>query len=154
VFEAVCADELELVAELVVEVADFEDELLVDDVLVDAVVVGAGALSGDGGDVEDPAVGLLEEGGEAGELCGEGWLLYAGGYVRAQESAAEGAMAGADGVVGEPEAWVAGDADELVVFGCAASGVEEAVFDVALDLEGVEVVRTFDDATSGCGGID
>ena len=51
VLEAVGADELELVVELVVEVAGFEDELLVEDVLVDAEVVGAGALGGDGGDV-------------------------------------------------------------------------------------------------------
>ena len=66
-FEAGGADELELMVELVVEVAGFEDELLVEDVLVDGEVVGAGALGGDGGDVEGAVAGLLEEGGEAGE---------------------------------------------------------------------------------------
>ncbi len=78
-FEAVGADEFELVVELVVEVAGFEDELLVEDVLVDAEVVGAGALGGDGGDVVGGVAGLLEEGVEAGELGDEGWLLHAGG---------------------------------------------------------------------------
>ena len=38
------ADAFELVVEDVVEVAGLEDELLADDVLVDAEVVGAGAL--------------------------------------------------------------------------------------------------------------
>jgi len=36
----------------------------------------------------------------------------------------------------------------------AAEGVEEAVLDVALDLEGVEVVGAFDDASGWDGGID
>ena len=104
VFEAVGGDELELMVELIVEVAGFEDEFLVEDVLVDAEVVGAGALGGDGGDVEGGVAGLLEESGEAGELGDEGGLLYAGGYVGAKEGAAEGVSAGADGVVGEAEA--------------------------------------------------
>jgi hypothetical protein len=101
VLEAVGGDEFELVAELFVEVAGFEDEFLVDEVLVDTDVVGAGALGGDGSDVEGGVAGLLEERGEAGELGDEGGLLYTGRGVRAEESAAEGAVAGADGVVGE-----------------------------------------------------
>ena len=99
-FEAGGGDEFELMVELVVEVAGFEDEFLVEDVLVDAEVVGAGAFGGDGGDVEGGVAGLLEEGGEACELGGEGWLLYSGGYVGAEEGAVEGLGAGADGVVG------------------------------------------------------
>src|SRR5271170_1897062 len=131
--------------ELVVEVAGLEDELLVEDVLIDAVVVGAGALGRDGRDVVGGVAGLLEEGGERCELGDDGWLLNASGYVGAEEGAVEGFVAGADGVVGEADAWVSGDAVEFVVFECAASGVEEAVLDVALDLEGVEVVGAFDD---------
>src|SRR3982074_3252133 len=126
--------------ELVVEVAGFEDELLVEDVLVDAEVVGAGTHGGDGGDVEGGVAGLLEEGVEAGELGDEGWLLYAGAYVGAEQGAVEGMRAWADGVVGEAEAWGSGDAVDFVVFDRAAEGVEEAVLDVALNLEGVEVV--------------
>ena len=49
--EAVDCEELELMVELIVEVAGFEDEFLIKDVLVDADVVGAGALGGDGVDV-------------------------------------------------------------------------------------------------------
>ncbi len=48
VFETGGSDELELVIELAAEVAGFEDELLVEDVLVDAEVVNAGTLGGDG----------------------------------------------------------------------------------------------------------
>ncbi len=103
VFEAGGTDEFELVVELVVEVAGFEDEFLIEDVLVDAEVVGAGALGGDGCDVEGGVGGLLEEGGEAGELSDEGWLLYAGGYVGMEDGAVEGLVAGANGVVGEAE---------------------------------------------------
>jgi hypothetical protein len=51
-----------LVVELVVEVAGCEDELLVEDVLFDGEVVGAGTLGGDGSDVECAVAGLLEEG--------------------------------------------------------------------------------------------
>ena len=154
VFEAGGSDELELMVELVVEVAGFEDEFLVEDVLVDGEVVSAGAFGGDGGDVECGVAGLLEERGEAGELGDEGWLLYAGGDVGAEESAVEGLGAGADGVVGEADAWGSGDADEFVLFDGSAEGVEEAVLDVALDLEGVEVVGALDDLVDGCGGVE
>ena len=78
-FEAVVFEELELMVELVVEVAGFEEEFLVEDVLVDADVVGAGALGGDGVDVVGgdggTVAGLLEEGFKAGELGDEGGLL-------------------------------------------------------------------------------
>ena len=100
VFEAGGGDEFELMAELVVEVAGFEDELLVEDVLLDTDVVGAGALGGDGLDVECGVAGLLEECGEAGELGDEGCLLYAGGGVGAEEGSVEGLGAGTDGVPG------------------------------------------------------
>ena len=148
-FEAVGGDELELMVELIVEVVGFEDELLVEDVLVEADVVGAGALGGDGGDVEGGVAGLLEERGEAGELGDEGRLLHAGGHVGAKQGAAEGVGAGTDRVVGEADARGSGDADELVLFDGAAEGVEEAVEDVALELEGVEVVGAFDDLVGG-----
>ena len=56
----------------------------------------------------------------------------------------EGAVAGTDGVPGEAEARGSGDAVEAVVFDGSAEGVEEAMLDVALELEGVEVVGAGD----------
>ena len=53
-----------------------------------------------------------------------------------------------------PRRGVAGDAVELVVFDGSAEGVEEAVLDVALDLEGVEVVGALDDLVDGGRGIE
>ena len=88
--------------------------------MIDAGVVGAGALGCDGVDVECGVAGLLEEGGETGELGDEGWLLDAGGGVGAKEGAVEGLGAGADGVPGEAEARGSGDAVEFVVFDGAA----------------------------------
>ena len=79
VLEAIGVDQFELVIELVVEVAGFEDELLVEDVLVDAEVVGARALRGDGRYVVRGDGGLIARFGEAqveaSEGVGEGWLL-------------------------------------------------------------------------------
>ncbi len=43
---------------------------------------------------------------------------------------------------------------EFVLFDGSAEGVEEAVLDVALDLEGVEVVGALDDLVEGCGGVE
>ncbi len=73
----------------------------------------------------------------------------AGGCVGAEARAVEGLGAGADGVPAEADAWGAGDSGELVVLGRAAEGVEEAMFDVALKLEGVEVVGALDDLIAG-----
>ena len=52
--------------------------------------------------------------------------------------------AGADGNVGEADARGSGDAVEVVLFDGSAEGVEEAVLDVALELEGVLVVGALD----------
>ena len=87
------ADAFQLVVEGVVEVADVEDELLADDVLIDADVVGARALGAGGSDVELGDVGGVSRGEElvveAGELKCEGGFLVAGGYVGAQFGAVE-----------------------------------------------------------------
>lgn len=108
--EAFGVDEFELVVELIVEVAGFEDELLVEDVLVDAEVVGAGSLRSDGVDVVGGDGGgvaaLLEFGVEAGELGFEAGLLHAGGDVGAEAGATEDAAAWTDGGVGESDAGV------------------------------------------------
>ena len=81
-----------------------------------------------------------ELGVEAGELEGEGGLLNAGGVVGAEFGAVEVARAGADGNVGEADARGSGDAVEVVLFDASAEGVEDAVLDVALELQGVLVV--------------
>ncbi len=73
-------------------------------------------------------------------MRGERRLLRAGGQVGVKVGAVKRLVARADGIVGEAEAWCSEDAEEFVVFAGAAAGVEETVFDVALDLEGVEVV--------------
>ncbi len=142
--EAVGGETLELVTELVVKVAGFEDELLVEDVLVDGDVEGAGALGGDGANVEGGdgrlVAGLIEQGGEAGELIFEGWLLDAGGDVGAEAGATEDAMAGTNGDVGEAETRGSGSAVEMVAFDGTAEGVKDAMMEVALELERVEEV--------------
>ncbi len=144
--------------ELVVEVSGFEDELLAEDVLIDAERVGAVALGGDGADVvggdAGGVAGLLEACVEAGELSDEPWLLYAGGEVGVEDGAVEGLYGGTEGVVGQAEAGSSGDAEELVVDDGAAEGVEEALLDVALDLEGVEVVGALDDLVLLGSGIE
>ncbi len=141
-------DAFELVVEDVVEVAGLEDELLADDVLVDADVVGAGALRAGRGDVELRDVGciagLQELRVEAGELEGEGGLLNAGGVVGAEFGAVEVSGAGTDGNVGEADARGSGDAVEVVLLDAAAEGVEDAVHDVTLELQGVLVVGALD----------
>ena len=74
--------------ELAVEVAGFEDDFLVEDVLINADVVSAGALCGDGmnvvGSDGGAVVGLFEEGFEAGELGDKGGLCNTSGCVGAE----------------------------------------------------------------------
>ena len=87
---------------------------------------------------------MFEQGFEAGELGGERRLLYTGGYVGAEESAVERLCAGANCLVGQAEARRTSDAIQFVVFDSATEGVEDAVLDVALNLEGIEVVSALD----------
>ncbi len=136
--DVVGGDVFDLVGELVVEVAEFEDELVAVEVLVDADVVGLGALGAEGFDVVGRDVcgvaGEEELGVEGAELDGEGGFLHALRVVEADAGAVEGAAGGTDGDVGEADAGLAGDAVEMVLLDGAAEGVEEAVPDVALDL--------------------
>ena len=111
------ADAFELVVEDVVEVAGFEDEFFAEDVLVDADVVGAGALRAGRrdvvlGDVSGVA-GCEELVVEAGELEGEGGLLHAGGGVGADLGAVEATAGGTDGNIGDADARSSGDAVEV-----------------------------------------
>jgi len=70
--EPVCVNSLDLMAEFVVEVAGFEDELLVQDVLIDAEIQGTRSFSAQGCDVEGSEsgliAGLVQQSVEAGEL--------------------------------------------------------------------------------------
>ena len=66
------------------------------------------------------------------------WLRWRGFWCRGSTGA------GADGDVGEAEARGSGDAVEVVLFDASAEGVEEAVLDVTLKLEGVLVVGALD----------
>ena len=97
---------------------------------------------------------MLEESCEAGELGVDGGFLYTGGYVGAKKGPVKGLVAGAYGIVGEAETWGSGDADEFIVLGGAPGGVKDAVLDVALDLEGVEVVGALDDTAAGICGVE
>ena len=122
--QRLAADAFELVVEDVVEVAGAQDELLAEDVLVDADVVGARALRALRADVialDVRGVAVVEElRVEAVELERERGLLHAGGGVGAQTRAVEDLRRWPHGNVAEADARRAGDAVEVVLLDGAA----------------------------------
>src|SRR6185312_7253278 len=133
------ADAFELVVEHVVEVAGAQDELLAEDFLVYADVVGARALRSLRADVilaDVREVAVVDElRVEAVELERKRGFLHTGGEVSAEARAAEEPRRWPHRNVGETDARRAGDAVEVVLFNSATECVGEAALYFALELQ-------------------
>jgi hypothetical protein len=148
--ESVLGDVLDGVGELVVEVGEAEAGAAVEELLVEAAVIGAGVLGTERADMilgdGLGAVGLQREHGvERGGLLVEVGLLDA--LAEAAVELGSGKETGgrrADEVIGQRGAGGGGEAEEAVVFEAGAEVVEEAALEVAVELEGVAVVAALD----------